>query len=385
MTDIGITSVHMDLGAGRRGASAGPAAIFRAGVVPALQAMGHSVFAQGEILQDDRASLGADPRARYLDAITSACARLAALVESSLSAGRFPLVLGGDHSQAIGSVTGLVRHFRPQGKELGVLWVDAHADMNTPETTPSGNLHGMPLAILLGHGLGHGPDALALLDDGRAVLSPEHVVLFGVREVDAEEEPLVRQSGVRVFTRSEIGRRGVLTCLDEALERLSGAGAGIHLSYDLDACDPELAPGVTTPVSRGLDHGEALVVCQTLAQSGRLASMEVVELNPAEDIGNRTSELAVRLVQSALGVPSGLGALRRELERQLPTLSRDGQIPMLARYLHHQMRAQGLAPRDIVGVASSLLHELIVHLKDPANPPCSLASEPENRLAQERL
>jgi arginase len=177
----------------------------------------------------------------------SACARLADTIELSLRAGRFPLILGGDHSLAMGSVAGLVRHFRPRGKHLGVLWVDAHADMNTPETSPSGCLHGMPLATLLGRG----PDVLTQLCGGSPALDPDHVVLFGVRDVDAEEELVLQHSGVRVFRRTEIARRGVDACLTEALDRLRAAGAGIHLSFDLDACDPSLAPGVTTPVHRG--------------------------------------------------------------------------------------------------------------------------------------
>ncbi len=364
MMDISITNVCLDLGAGRRGAADGPSAIHKAGIVAALEAMGHRVATHHEILQDDSAAAGPDPRTHYLDAIASACTRLADTVEHTLRAGRFPLILGGDHSQAIGSVAGLVRYFRPQGKELGVFWVDAHADMNTPETSPSGNLHGMPLAILLGHG----PKALVSMNAGLPALSPKHVVLFGVRQVDADEEPLVQRSGVRVFTRNEIRDRGIDVCLCEALDLLSGAGAGIHLSYDLDACDPGLAPGVTTPVSRGLDQGEALKLCEMIARSGRLTSMEIVELNPTSDLENRTGELAVRLVASALaGSPRPSPGLRGTPLPPSPGSQRhrwERQVAILARSLFRDMRAQGFATGDVVGFASALLQELISHIND---------------------
>ena len=295
--EIGLTSVSLDLGAPTRGTAAGPAALRDAGIAGVLEALGHQVAAQHEIAQDAAAGADLAPEAR-LAAVASVCTQLADIVERSLRAGQFPLILGGDHSLSMGSVAGLVRHYRAQEKEqeLGVLWVDAHPDMNTPETTPSGNLHGMPLAILLGHG----PDALTRIGGAAPALAPSNVVIFGVREIDADEERLVQRSGVRVFRRTEIAQRGVEVCLAEALDRLRGAGAGIHLSFDLDACDPALAPGVTTPVHDGLDRREALAICEQLGRSGRLSSMEIVELNPAMDAGNRTAELAARLVESAL-------------------------------------------------------------------------------------
>ena len=296
MKNIDITNVRLDLGGPSRGPAAGPAVLHEAGIVAALEALGHRVVAQHEILQDDAAAPGPDPRARYLEAVAAACARLADIIELSLQAGRFPVILGGDHSLSMGSVAGVVRHFRPRGQELGVLWVDAHADMNTPETSPSGNLHGMPLAVLLGHGR----DALTRLSGGSPALAARNVVLFGVREVDAEEQLLVARSGVRVFRRTEISRRGVDVCLAEALDLLSGAGAGIHLSFDLDACDPTLAPGVTTPVHKGLDRSEALKICERCGSSGWLSSVEIAELNPVADTGNRTAALAVRLIEAAM-------------------------------------------------------------------------------------
>lgn len=364
--EISITNVHLDLGAGLRGAAAGPAAIHDAGIAEALRAQGHRIVAHHEIRQDDGSPAGTDLRARYLEGVGSACAQVADTVELSLRAGRFPLILGGDHSQAIGSVAGLIRYFDGQGKDLGVLWVDAHADMNTPATTRSGNLHGMPLAVLLGHG----PDALTRLSSRSPALTPEHVVLFGVRDIDAAEAPLVQQSGVRVFTRSEIGKRGIDVCLAEAIALLSGAGAGIHLSYDLDVCDPSFAPGVTTPVPQGIGRSEALKVCEALAQSRRLVSMEIVELNPSLDVENQTGELAVRLVETALAVHprprahSTVGLHASGQPADLGSVERERRIGIVAHSLYREMRAQGFAVVDIVSLASALLDELMCHIKE---------------------
>ncbi|MBU6509966.1 MAG: arginase [Gammaproteobacteria bacterium] len=295
---ITITNVHLDLGAGRRGTDMGSSAMHVAGVVPALEKLGHKVVGihnLGQISQE-AAAVG-DPHLRYLGVISEVCHELADRVEHSLDIGEFPLLLGGDHSQAIGSVAGVSRHLKRQGKSLGVLWVDAHTDMNTPETSPSGNIHGMPLAVLLGHG----PEELTgICGDGPA-LNPEHVVIFGVRSVDRDEARLVKQTGVRVFTMSEIDARGAGACMEEAMGILNRASGGIHLSYDLDGSDPSVAPGTGTPVPGGLNFRESHLVCETIARSKRLLSMEVVELNPILDIENRTGKFAVWLIQSALG------------------------------------------------------------------------------------
>ncbi|HWP94603.1 MAG TPA: arginase [Gammaproteobacteria bacterium] len=295
---IRITNVHLDLGAGRRGTDMGSSAMHVAGVVPALERLGHEVVGHHNVGQIamERAAVG-NPRARFLPTISEICRELADSVEETLAAGEFPLVLGGDHSQAIGSIAGLVRHLRKQGQELGVLWVDAHTDMNTPETSPSGNIHGMPLAVLLGHG----PPELTGICGQAPALRAEHVVIFGARDVDRTERDLVRRSGVRVFTMSEIDARGAAACLDEAMAILGRAGGGIHLSYDLDGSDPTVAPGVGTPVPGGLSFRESHLVCETLAKSGRLISMEMVELNPTLDVENKTGKFAVWLIQSALG------------------------------------------------------------------------------------
>ncbi|MGH8279446.1 MAG: arginase [Gammaproteobacteria bacterium] len=293
-----ITNVHLDLGAGRRGTDMGSSAMHVAGVVPALEKLGHSIVGIKNIGQvsQEAAEVG-DPHRRYLGVINEVCRELADLTQHSLEIGEFPLLLGGDHSQAIGSIAGVSRYLKARDKTLGVLWVDAHTDMNTPETSPSGNIHGMPLATLLGYGAA---ELTGICGNGPA-LRPEHVVIFGVRSVDKEEARLVKQTGVRVFTMSEIDARGAGTCMEEAMQILKRASGGIHLSYDLDGTDPAVAPGTGTPVPGGLNFRESHLVCEVLAKSGLLTSMEVVELNPILDTENRTGKFAVWLIQSALG------------------------------------------------------------------------------------
>lgn len=295
---IQITNVHLDLGAGRRGTDMGSSAMHVAGVVPALKKLGHQVVGMRNIGQIamEAADIG-DKSARFLSVITEVCGDLASTVEDTLNKGEFPLVLGGDHSQAIGTISGIARHLRRQGKDLGVFWCDAHTDMNTPETSPSGNIHGMPLSVLLGTG----PKALTDISGPVPALKPEHVVIFGVRQVDSKEARLVKQKGVRVFTMSEIDARGAGACLEEAMEILGRASGGIHLSYDLDGSDPAVAPGVGTPVPGGLNFRESHLVCEVLAKSDKLVGMEVVELNPTMDVENKTGKFAVWLIQSALG------------------------------------------------------------------------------------
>jgi arginase len=295
---ISVTNVHLDLGAGRRGTDMGPSAIHVAGLVPALERLGHDVVGHQSVGRESaEAQQVGNLSARYLPHVAATCRELSEVIESQLARGEFPLILGGDHSQAIGSIAGISRYFRKRGQSLGVFWVDAHTDMNTPATTPTGNIHGMPLAALLGHGL----DELTSITGGGPALRPDLVVVFGARDVDRSEVDLVKRSGVRVFTMSEIDARGAKACLDEAMTILAKAEGGIHLSYDLDGCDPEVAPGVGTPVPGGLDFRESHLVCETLAKSGRLTSMEIVELNPTLDVRNKTGKFAVWLIESALG------------------------------------------------------------------------------------
>lgn len=296
--NIRITNVHLDLGAGRRGTDMGSSAMHVAGLVPALKKLGHAVVGVHNIGQIamESAEVG-NPHARYLKIIDGICRQLADSMQTTLQAGEFPLVLGGDHSQAIGSIAGIARELRRNGKSLGVLWIDAHTDMNTPESSPSGNIHGMPLATLLGNG----PQELTSISGDGPALKPEHVVVFGARDVDRNEAEIVKKMGVRVYTMSEIDARGASACLEEALALLAHADGGIHLSYDLDGSDPSVAPGTGTPVPGGLNFRESHLVCEMVAKSGRLISMEMVELNPTLDVENKTGKFAVWLIQSALG------------------------------------------------------------------------------------
>ncbi|MCB9680480.1 MAG: arginase [Alphaproteobacteria bacterium] len=296
--DIAITNVHLDLGGVRRGTDMGPSAMHVAGLVPRLQALGHRVVGVDDIeVGSPEAADAGDPTARFLGPIQTAVATIADRVHHALQNRRFPLVLGGDHAQAIGTIAGLSRYYRGTGKRLGVVWVDAHTDMNTPDTSPSGNIHGMPLAVLMGHG----PQPLLDVCGTEPVLHPKDVAIIGARDVDASEAPLVKELGVRVYTMSELDERGTAPCVREAFDLASTATVGIHLSFDLDGVDPDEAPGVGTPVPGGLSLRESLLVCEQAHRSKRLIGMEVVELNPTLDVRNKTGNLAVWLILSALG------------------------------------------------------------------------------------
>ncbi len=295
---IAINNVHLDLGAGRRGTDMGPSAMHVAGLIPKLQKLGHDVtsvkttgFHKYELFEPK------NPKARFLDEIYQTCLKLRNNVREELQTGCFPLVLGGDHSQAMGTISGICQHYQEQNQDIGVLWVDAHTDLNTPDTSPSGNIHGMPLATLLGHG----PQQLVGLSGPKPILKPKNVVIFGARDVDSTEAPLVGELGIRVYTMQEIDERGTALCIREAIDYLLERTSGIHLSFDLDGVDPEHAPGVGTEVLGGLNLRESHLLCETIASTGKLVGMEMVELNPILDIGNKTAEFAVWLIQSALG------------------------------------------------------------------------------------
>ncbi len=293
--DLSIANVHLDLGAGRRGVDMGPSAIHLAGLKAEVESLGHRVveYIQIGAPSFEMADPG-DPRARYATEIAAACATLRDRIALALGAGRLPVTLGGDHSVTIGSIAGQAAHWK---EPLGVLWVDAHGDMNVPETSPSGNVHGMALSVLLGEG----PAPLLALLDGRAVLDPAKVVLLGVRDLDRLERHRIRASGIRVYTMSEVDERGIADCVREALARVTDRTAGVHLSFDLDAVDPEHAPGVGTPVPGGLDLRESHYICEKVAETGRLVGLDLVELNPVLDTANQTGRLAVWLALSALG------------------------------------------------------------------------------------
>jgi arginase len=290
---VAIIGAALDLGAGRRGVDMGPSAIRYAGLSDRLQGAGIEVEDRGNVeaaLAETQAS-GAD-RARFLDAILETCLRVASEVEDVRSTGLTPLVLGGDHSIAIGTLSGLAT-----SGPGGVLWLDAHGDLNTPETTPTGNVHGMPLAAVLG--VCGGPFAR---DDLRLpAVGPSRVALVGVRSLDPGEQALVRELDLAVYTISDLDRRGVEPVIAEALERICG-GSFVHVSVDLDVVDPEVAPGVGDPVRGGLSYREAHLVLELVAEAGVLDSLELVEVNPIRDHENTTAALAVELAASALGV-----------------------------------------------------------------------------------
>ncbi len=293
--DIALVSVSIDLGAGRRGVDMGPSALRIAGITEEIESIGYRVSELGTITAGGIETTDAgESGLPFLAEVASVADRTHAVVARGLARGCMPLVLGGDHSLSIGSVAAVAAHYREKGSRIGVIWVDAHADVNRPHTTPSGNIHGMSLAVLLGYGDER-------LVGERASVRPENVSVLGARQLDPGERRLVGRLGVRVFTMSEIDERGVAACMDEALERANADTAGFHLSLDLDALDPRLAPGVGTPVQGGLTYREGHLVCEKASRSGRLLSLEVVELNPVLDDRNHTAVLAVGLVASALG------------------------------------------------------------------------------------
>ena len=288
----------MDLGAGRRGVDMGPSALRVAGLNEKLAAIGYQVEDLGNVVVEQPESLPAGPsHARYLPQIAHTCARLADMVETAANGGRVPLVLGGDHSVAMGTVAGMSRRFHEQNRKLGLIWIDAHADMNTPESSPSGNVHGMPLACCIGNG----PEELARLAGYTPAVEPGSVAIVGLRSVDDIERLNVRGTGVHPFTMRDIDERGMRAVIQEAIHLASLGTAGFHLSFDLDAVDPSEAPGVGTPVHGGITYREAHLAMEMVCDSGLMVSMEAVEVNPVMDEANRTALLTVELILSALG------------------------------------------------------------------------------------
>jgi arginase len=295
---IAIIGAPLDLGAGRRGVDMGPSALRVANLNAHIEALGFEVEDLGNVAADQPES--ANPgttNARYLAQIAATCRELAARVEDAADRGLFPLVLGGDHSVAVGTVSGMVQSLRKRGETLGVIWIDAHSDMNTPATSPSGNVHGMPLAALIGQG----PEQLTSIYGYAPKVDSGNVVLIAIRDVDATEREIVRRSGVTVYTMRDIDERGMRAVMREAILRASDGASGIHVSLDMDSIDPAEAPGVGTPVRGGLSYREAHLAMEILSDSGLLRSMEIVEVNPILDTANRTAHLGVELVMSALG------------------------------------------------------------------------------------
>jgi arginase len=295
---IRVIGVPLDLGQSRRGVDMGPSAVRVAGLEARLEQLGHVVEDAGNItVAIAEQKKEGDPHAKYLKEITATCIKQADLVLKTLEAGKVPLVLGGDHSVAAGTVSGVAEFYRRQNQKVGLIWIDAHTDINTPDSSPSGNVHGMPLAAIMGLG----PPELANILNFSPKVPPENCVLVGVRDIDSIEKENVRKAGIDVFTMRDIDERGMRTVMEEAL-RIAGRGtAGYHVSLDMDWVDPEDAPGVGTPVRGGATYREAHLAMEIIADHGRMLSFEIVEVNPVIDEHNRTADLAVELSLSAFG------------------------------------------------------------------------------------
>ncbi|HCP75972.1 MAG TPA: arginase [Ktedonobacter sp.] len=291
---IRMIGAPMDLGADRRGVDIGTSAIRYADINDRLRTLGHSVKDMGNLLipQPESQPLG-NPKLKYLEPIVRVSEELANIVTSILQEGEFPLILGGDHSIALGSISGVAKIH----KNIGVIWIDAHADFNTNQTTPSGNIHGMILSALAG--IGH--SSLTNVGGWQPKIHTESIVVVGARDLDSGEQALLREHSIHVFTMSEIDQLGISEVMRQALTIAGDHNDGIHLSLDMDALDPKEAPGVGTPVRGGLTYREAHLAMELIADSGKLISMDVVEVNPILDRENATALLAVELVLSALG------------------------------------------------------------------------------------
>ena len=283
IAQVDVIGVPMDLGADRRGVDMGPSAVRYARLQEALGRLGIATRDHGNLaVPVPEATHEDDPAAKYLPTIEAVCGRLAELVEEIVEQGGFPLVLGGDHSIAIGTLAGLTR---ARGRPPGVIWVDAHADANAPRNSPSGNVHGMPVHYAL----------------AAQTIAPERLVYIGLRDLDAGERETIHRLGIRAFTMSDVDRLGIAAGADLALAIAAGGAGSLHVSFDMDAIDPSDAPGVGTPVRGGLTYREAHLLLEAVAASGALGSLEITEINPILDRQNQTAIFAVELIQSALG------------------------------------------------------------------------------------
>ncbi len=295
---VQIISVPLDLGASRRGTDAGPSAVRIAGLGASLRRLHYDVRIEADITvpaMETRET--ASRNARFKDEILAVCRELAAKTRTVLERGHTPLVIGGDHSIAMGTVAGVSSYYRERGEDIGLIWFDAHGDMNLPSTSPSGNIHGMPLAHLLGKG---DPD-LATIGGPEPAVKPENVALIGIRDIDDGERKIIRESGIKVLTMRDIDEHGMKAVCDEAIEVVTGGTAGFHISFDVDGCDPAVIPGSWTMVPGGVSFREAHHFLEMLADTEKMISMEVAELNPFLDHKNISAERAVMLIQSAFG------------------------------------------------------------------------------------
>ena len=295
---IHIINVPLDLGASRRGTDAGPSAFRVAGLGREIRGMGYTIANETDVpvpAMETRKT--ADTKTRFKEEILAVCEEVANHTVGALEAGEWPLVIGGDHSIAMGTISGLAAHLKKSGEKLGLIWFDAHGDMNRPDSTPSGNIHGMPLAHLLGYG---DPD-LSSIHGVHPAVDPENVVLIGIRDIDQKERDFINASAVRAYTMRDIDQLGMARVASEALDIVNDGTAGFHVSFDLDGCDPEVIPGTGTTVPGGVSFREAHLLLEECAADGRILALEVVELNPFLDHANVSAERAVTLIQSALG------------------------------------------------------------------------------------
>jgi arginase len=300
MKPVHIIGVPLDLGGGRRGVDMGPSAFRIAGLGDRLAALGYPVADKGDLAAPiPETQKQRDERKKYINDIAKVCQKLYQSSLASFDEGAMPLVLGGDHSLAAGSVAAAAEWAKKTtGLPIGLLWVDAHGDMNTPATSLSGNVHGMPLAALLGSE----PAELSKIGTFAPKVLPAHTVIIGVRNLDEREKVAVRDSHVHVFTMKDIDRQGIAAIVEQAVNLAGNGTAGIHVSFDMDVCDPLIAPGVGTPVKGGLNYREAHMVMEIVADSGRLTSLDLVEVNPTLDMQNTTAQLGTELALSALGM-----------------------------------------------------------------------------------
>lgn len=298
MKEIQIIGVPMDFGASRRGTDVGPSAMRVAGLGQELRRVGYQVLREIDITVPSMETRDTQSHnARFKTEILAVCVDLAEVVDASLNLGSIPLVIGGDHSIAMGTVAGVSGHYRKKNENIGLIWFDAHGDMNIPSSSPSGNIHGMPLS----HILGMGDEDLANIGGFIGKVKPENVALVGIRDLDQRERGIIRDSGISAYTMREIDERGMAAIAREILDVVNNGTAGFHLSFDVDGCDPSVMPGSGTLVPGGISYREAHLLLEYCADSGRMTSMEVVELNPLLDQKNISAERAVRLVGSAFG------------------------------------------------------------------------------------
>jgi len=295
---VRIVGVPLDLGASRRGTDMGPSALRIAGLGAALRRLGYTVAREEDIPAPAMETRSTEHRdARFKSEILDVCTKLALKVKSILQDNEFPLIIGGDHSIAMGTVSGVSSFYRDQNKKIGLIWFDAHGDMNTPGTSPSGNIHGMPLA----HLLGQGDEDLRNICGFHPKVDQHNVVLIGVRDLDAGERRIIKESGIHTFTMREIDEQGMASVAAQALEIVNDGTAGFHVSFDVDGCDPTVIPGSGTLVPGGVSFREAHLLLEYCADDGNLLSMEIVELNPFLDERNISAKRTLQLILSAMG------------------------------------------------------------------------------------